>query len=214
MSGVAISVNVRDGASDFLKKKIDSLAPEKLAAKVGPALQDLTREHLGSLPANKKGWPSTNFYDQFVDKVQWFPAENGLVVAIFPATIHGRQVSLNQRFHGGPITPKTAKFLAIPISPVSYGKVPSDFPGLFLLKTKKGAYLVQSGEQDTPKGRSKTKRSRDAGGNFRRRRQAKLNFLFKLKASVNQKPDPAVVPSEDEYRDKAHAAIEQNWRNN
>lgn len=213
MSGVALTFDIRDGASPALLAKLAAISPEELQPVVGPALQDLTREHLGTRPRNKKGWPSTRFYENFLDNVEWLPHPSGVVIAIFPAVIHGRNVSLRQRLLGGPITPRTAKALAIPISPVSYGKVPSDFPGLFLIKTKKGAYLVQYGLGASATGVWK-KVGRNAGGNSGRRRDATLNFLFVLKGGVNQNPDDSVLPSMDRYLDRAIEVINTRWRDN
>lgn len=212
MRGIVIGVNVRDGASPYLIKKMDGLTPERLAAKVGPALQDLTRIHLGNLPRNSRGWPTTRFYENFVDKVQWLPHPLGVMIAIAPAIIHGRQVGLGLRVFGGTITAQTAESLVIAISPVSYGKVPSDFKDLFLLRTKKGAYLCQRGEQISATGRV-TRVKFGSNKNERRRLAANLNFLFKLIGkSVDQEGDRTVLPSKEEYGTRAIDRIAKDWR--
>ncbi len=211
MIGVAVKV-VFDSANPALREKIDSLTPARLAGRVGPAAQRLTIEHLAALGPNAKGYPSTRFYEKFARNVRWIPEANGVSVAILPAIINGRQVGLGLRVFGGTITAQTVKMLAIPLSPVSYGHVPSDFPNLFLIKTVKGAYLVQRGEEIS----SKTNRvigTRKLGGNAGRRIRAELNFLFKLQASVTQEGNRDVLPSAQDYFVTAAHAVLEGGRN-
>ena len=207
MSGAVDIKVVSDTASPALAELLAKYTPKQVADRVGPALSELFRIHLADLGKNKRGWPTTGFYQKFSDNVRWLPMANGVTIAILPAVVQGRYVGLAQRVYGGTITPVTAKALAIPISPVSYGRVPSDFPGLFLLKTPKGAYLVQRGEQISEKtGRLKSGFKRE--GRYEKRRiRASLNFLFKLVASVTQEADPDVLPSQQDINQTALAAL-------
>lgn len=184
------------------------LHPDKLSAKLGPALAKLTEFYLAKMGPNPRGWPSTRFYEKFARNVRWLPGPNGVEIVILPATIKGRLVGLHRHVFGGPpITPKTVDALAIPISPVSYGKVPSDFTGqgLFLLKTPKGAYLVQAGETFSKRGLAGI--GRKGGGNAERRIHASLNFLFKLVASANPRAKREALPSDQEYLDLARQVL-------
>ena len=200
---------ISDTASPALAELLAKYTPARAAARVGPPLQKLFMTHLAALGGNSRGWPSTRFYEKFARNVRWLPMANGVTIAILPAVVNGRTVGLAQRVYGGTITPQTAKALAIPISPVSYGRVPSDFTGLFLLKTPKGAYLVQRGEEVSEKS-GRTVGLRKGGGNAGRRIRASLNFLFKLVASVTQDPDPDVLPSQQEINETALAALAAN----
>ena len=193
---------VSDTATPALREFIESNTPARVGARIGPPLQRLTMEHLASLGSNVKGWPSTRFYEKFARNVRWMPDEGGVAVAILPAVIQGRTVGLGLRVFGGTIKPQSVSMLAIPISPVSYGHVPSDFPNLFLLKTAKGAYLCQKGEQISEKTGHVIGRTR-LGGNVGRRVRADLIFLFKLVASVTQEGNRDVLPSDEEYLDTA-----------
>ena len=195
--GIAIRV-VSDTASPALRDMMDAITPERFAGRVGPKVQVLTQDHLAGLGANLKGYPSTRFYEKFARNVRWLPQDNGVAVAILPALVNGRQVGLGLRVFGGTIKPQTVAMLAIPISPVSYGHVPSDFPNLFLLKTIKGAYLCQRGDQISEK-TNRLVGTRGQGGNAGRRIRADLVFLFKLAASVTQEGNRDVLPSDDEY---------------
>ena len=200
---------ISDTASPALAELLAKYTPARAAARVGPPLQKLFMTHLAALGGNSRGWPSTRFYEKFARNVRWLPMANGVTIAILPAVVNGRTVGLAQRVYGGTITPQTAKALAIPISPVSYGRVPSDFTGLFLLKTPKGAYLVQSGEQIFEQ-TGRTVGLRKGGGNAGRRIRASLIFLFKLVASVTQDPDPDVLPTQTEINETALAALAAN----
>lgn len=212
-----LEIQIRDGVTPVLEPKLAAMTPQAIAATAGPELQNLTRTHLGRLPRNKKGWPSTRFYDRFVDNVHFAPRPDGVLVFILPAIIHGRSVTLHQRYYGGTLTAKTVEMLAIPISPVSYGKVPSDFPGLFLIRTPKGAYLVQRGEGVSESGRVgplKFSFGNRPSKNESRRRAAALNFLFKLQRSVDQAGDKSILPTDEQYLDTGLRALGRHWDQN
>jgi len=194
---VALQINTFDrGATAVLEELNRELSPEKLRATFGPRCQELTRDHLKRLPHNKKGWPATNFWEAAARATRWEPAAGGIKIVV-------DKVGVRQRYLGGHIAPVTASALTIPISPLSYGKTAKDFPGSFLLKTKKGAYIVQyqtSGSH--PKARSPRTKGR---GPLR----ATLTFLFKLVGSVDQKPNPNVMPTPEEYRATVFAAARE-----
>jgi len=177
-----------------------SLTPGRLSAAVGPACANLTRAHLRDLGQNKRGWPTTNFWARAAKATSWRRVPEGTVVSI-------NQIGVRQRFFGGPISPVNAKALTIPISPVAYGHVASDFPGIFALKTPKGTYLVQKDETEGMKKRERAKAIRGMGGNWKRREAGTLHFLFKLVSSVLQGPNPGVLPDMDEYRAESNKAV-------
>jgi hypothetical protein len=202
---------ISDTATPALREQMEKLKPSRLQRLVGPACRELTETHMASLGTNKRGWPSSGFYEKFARNVRWLPDQQGVAVVILPAMVNGREVSFKQRYYGGPITPQIAQALAIPISPVSYGKVPSDFRGLFLMKTSKGAYLVQSGTEISGKtGRVIQRNRKGLGGHNGRRQRATLNFLFKLSGGVNQKGDKSTLPRDEQYTATAALAVLKN----
>ena len=205
---------VKDTATPAVRSLLRGLTPERLAARLGPPLEKLTKDHLAALGPNKNNWPTTHFYKKYAPNVKWFPRPDGVCIAIPPAIIHGREAGLGLRVYGGMIAPRRVSMLAIPISPVSYGHVPGDFPGLFLLKTLKGAYLCQKAEYEGPgiKRQKGVKRGL-LGGNSGRRLKAEINFLFKLQASVTQAGDRDVLPSDDEYQAAAIKALTEGMKN-
>jgi hypothetical protein len=203
---ISLRTNVTDHATPAIEAKIAACSPKRLRAIVGPALNSHVKRHLVGNGTNKKGYSSTNFWADAARGTSWYSnASDGVVIVAI------NKIGVRQRFHGGVIKPVKASALAIPISPVSYGHVPKDFPDLFLLKTKRGAYLCQ--RDAGAKGKeSKThykKRAGSLGGNSKRRLRSQINFLFKLVASVTQKADPSVIPSADELMEVAMARIEE-----
>lgn len=187
---VAIECKINDQATPAVRGLAARLQPDRLAARVGPACAQLTRSYLRGLPANKKGWPTTNFWQRASRATTWTATNDGVMISI-------NQIGVRQRYHGGPIKPVNAKFLTIPIAPQAYGKTASDFPGSFIIKTAKGAYLVQYGQTVSKTGKVGKAQARNAS----------LEFLFKLSAGVNQKGNPNIIPSDDAYYTVIHQAI-------
>ena len=206
MSAISIQVT-EDTASKALLELMQSITPASFAGKVGPALLKLTKEHLAALGPNKDGYKTTRFYEKFSRGVKWAPESGGVVVVIPPAEVNGRQVGLGLRVFGGTITPKTAEMLAIPISPVSYGHVTTDFQNLFLLKMTDGrAFLCQRGTQGGNRPRRTTggKRGRPGRGS-----KPELQWLFVLKSSVTQDGDRDVLPSDNDLLEEAAKAFQK-----
>jgi hypothetical protein len=188
---VALQINTYDrGATAQVRELERELSPAKLQATYGPRCKELTRDHLAALPDNKRGWPSTGFWEAAARATRWEPHGNFIKIIV-------DKIGVRQRYYGGHIAPVKAGALTIPISPLSYGKTAKDFPGSFVLRTKKGAYIVMYGNQGPrPVGQSpKTKGKRGRGP-----QRATLIFLFKLSLGVDQAPNPNVLPTPAEYR--------------
>ncbi len=173
---------------------------------LAPGLTTFVKRHLLANGTNKRSWPTTNFWADAARGTSWQPVDTGGKDVAIVISIN--KIGVRQRWKGGVIAPVRASALAIPISPVSYGHVPKDFPGLFLLKTKKGAYLVTRGETITKASKFAVK-GRKAGGNKSRQLKADLIFLFKLVGSVTQKPDPSCIPTGDQLAEVGLAILER-----
>jgi hypothetical protein len=199
---LAMNIRIQDSATPATAKLQGALdSREKMNAAIGTEVKKQVQTHLLGRGRNKKGWPTTNFYPRAAKSTT--SSYNAT-----SATVSINQIGVRQRYYGGTIRPVKAKALAIPISPVSYGHVPSDFPGLFLLKTPKGAYLVQAGQELSEAGNIVGRKR--AGGNAKRRRRAELNFLFALKGSVYQEPDASVLPTEADITKTALREIQRH----
>ena len=191
-----------DYATPALAEKLAQCRPQRLRNIVGPALARYVQTHLLGNGPNKRGWPTTRFWPRAARSTSWWSnaASSNVIISI-------NQIGVRQRYYGGIIRPVKAKALAIPISPVSYGHVPADFADLFLVKTKKGAFLCQRGLELSASGRTVARKK--LGGNNRRRRPAELHFLFKLSARVTQPGDKSIVPTGDELLAVAMARVEE-----
>lgn len=191
---VALQINTFDRGSTAQVRELErELSPAKLQATFGPKCQELTRDHLKALPDNKRGWPSTGFWEAAARATR-FETHGSFIKIVVD------KIGVRQRYYGGVITPVNKDALTIPISPLSYGKTAKNFPGSFLLKTKKGAYIVMNTE---------------AGKNQRQKRRGVRNlrttlvFLFKLVLSVKQAPNPNVLPTMAEYKATIFAAARE-----
>jgi len=197
---------ISDTATGALSEAMAGFAPARLAGRIGPKLQTLFTDHLRALGPNKQGYPTTHFWEKFARNVRWEAEENGVTVVIPPATVQGRQVGLRQAVFGGPIDPQNVRFLTIPISPTSYGHLPKDFPGLFVVRTTDGAFLCQRSDDAAAQKASRTAGQRGQGGTAGSQPQPELIFLFKLRTSVMQAGNIKVLPSDEDILQTAVAA--------
>ena len=181
---VTVEFKVKDTGTAALDERMQTLDPARLAPRVGAAVQLLWQRHFLTLGPNKRGWPTTNFWPGAARATSWAPTPDGVRITV-------NQIGGRQRYYGGTISAVRARALTIPISPDAYGKRASEFTGLFLLKTKRGAYLVRYADQVSSSGSSGKRRCK---GNEGKRARAALQFLFKLQASVTQAADPNVLP--------------------
>ena len=202
---VGLSVSIVDNATPALEAKLAKCNPQRLRPMLAPGLTTFVQRHLVANGTNKRGWPSTNFWADAARATSWTAVDGGgKDVSI---SININKIGVRQRWKGGVIAPVRASALAIPISPVSYGHVPKDFPNLFLLKTKKGAYLCDRGQAISTK--SSKVVGIKVGGNKSRQLKADLIFLFKLVGSVTQKPDPGCIPTGDQLAEVGMGILER-----
>lgn len=131
------------------------------------AAVNVTREHLfkrNATHGNRLGGARTNFYAQAARGTQSELRADGFVLGI-------NQVGIRQRYQGGPITPKQAKFLTIPMSAAAHGKRAREFPDLkFAIVPGVGRALVRGDE-----------------------------VMYRLSKGVNQKADADVLPTEEQF---------------
>jgi hypothetical protein len=197
---------VYDTATGALSEAVAGFTPARLAGRIGPKLQTMFQEHLRALGSNRQGYPSTHFWEKFARNVRWEAEQNGVTVIIPPATVQGRQVGLRQAVFGGPIYPQNARFLTIPISPISYGHLPEDFPGLFVVRTTDGAFLCQRSDDAAAQKVPRVAGQRGQGGTAGSQPQPQLIFLFRLRSEVSQTGNLKVMPADEDILQTALAA--------
>ena len=201
--------------SDVLAKiseKAVKLGRTSETAMVGAqAAANLVRDHLFALDAerpNQLGGPRTHFYANAAKSVTT-PEPDGP-----DATFTITQIGLAQRWLGGEIKPgggtssvtgNPTKYLAIPARAEAYGKTPGEFNDLEFRKTATGGLLVESLQTGVSIGR----RTRH-GRTVTRGNEAGGLVMFWLVTSVNQKPDPTVLPTEQEMGDEAARHMESH----
>lgn len=153
--------------------------------------------------SNKLGGKRTHFFADVARSVQ-------------NPTISGRSggVSINQvglalRWLGGTIragvgtssrTGKPTRFLAIPARAEAYGTTPKQMPDLrFIPRRGGGGMLVQALQSVVSFGKKGTRLAREVGG----------LVMFWLVKQVTQKPDPSVMPAEEQLLKAAVDPMEQ-----
>ncbi|MBI4027887.1 MAG: hypothetical protein HY360_23080 [Verrucomicrobia bacterium] len=180
--------------------KFVPLNMERVRSVGGRALVNTLRAHFFRLDrerANQLGGKRTHFYGQVARSVQ-DPRLDGDTI-----NVSINHIGIAQRYFGGEITPKKAKYLTIPARAEAYGKRAREFDDLQILFGRGGPVaLVQREQLEITLGRKRKKGDRKVeteeivGG----------GIFYWLVKSVTQKPDPTILPPENELLADARAA--------
>lgn len=204
---VSVAINLRDNATPAVERLMNKVQPRQVGAVIMPACREFWRDRLRSdiYQGSSSGTTGTK-REAWARSVVGSVNDDGILLG---AGDDKAAIGLRQRYYGGQIPrggPKSGpsgKFLAIPISPQSNGKVPADFPNCFFIKGKNGkGYLVDGGKHVKKAGK------RNASGG------QSLVFLFLIIGSVNQEKNPLVVPTNDEFSEICLARIVQSIKEN
>lgn len=168
-----------DTATPALREMTAALSPQRFCAAVGPACNRLVRQNYRRQPPTRSGGKSTGFWADAARSTTW--SSEGMSV-----TTTTTKIGVRQQYFGGTIRPVNRRMLSVPISAQAHGKTVADFPGSFMIITRKGAYIVQYASAFTAKGNQK-------------RQHSTFEFLFKLVASVDQAANPGVLPTDEEF---------------
>ena len=172
MSAVSLSVNVTGEGLAIPRRLLGALAPGRINPVIGRAATNATVAHLRAKNAsspNALGGRRTNYYAGAAR------ATSFAVVSDTEVVIGVAQIGIRQRFFGGTIRPRTAKFLTIPVAPEAHGKRAREF----------GDLEVIFGRGGRPIG-------------LARKAQGTRRFgvmLYRLARSVTQRADPSVLPT-------------------
>ena len=206
---MSIGVKVEtDTATPWLKDLASRVTPHRVASEVGPRCQRLIQRNFRSLGSNKRGWPTTEFYNRAADATNWQEGFGFVMIGV-------NQIGIRQRLMGGPITPQNAKMLTIPARAEAYGKRAREFSGLrfkIVLDPETGRMrpaLVNMGASATLIAEKKGKRGgfKAIGSEFSEQP------LFWLSKGVKQKPDPRVMPSDDAFAAEFDKSVDVLLRN-
>jgi len=199
--GARVTTEV-DTATPWLAGLPSRITTHEMAAQLGPGCARLMQGHFRAQGANKRGWPSTEFWSRAADATNWIEGggEGGGFV-----DIDCNQIGIRQQIYGGDIRPVNAKALTIPAAPEAYGKTAGEFNDLkfgFEFDPQTGTMrpCLKSSESTLA---VKVKWKRSKTGATREAKQSKqtvgAQVMFWLCGGVTQKPHPDVVPSDEDF---------------
>lgn len=180
---LAIAITVNNGSLRGLAGLRDGLQPSVLSEVTGSAVAVETRAHLRTLNRerpNQLGGRRTNFYGNASELTSYSVEGDTAIVSIAARGIR-------QRFYGGTIVPKRAKYLTIPVHPDAHGRTASQFKGL----------VVVFGKGGQPVGLARSVTARRSRGFVGPMPASAGELLFVFKKSITQAPDPTVLPPPD-----------------
>ncbi len=170
MFGLRIQIS-QDTASPALAAATRGLAPASLGPVIGRAGRNAVREHLFSRDSqgNALGGRRTHFFGQAARATNFTMQGDTVVVSI-------DHIGIAQRFFGGVIRPKTAKYLTIPVHPAAYGKRAREFSDLEMI----------FGPGGQPVGLARKAKGKRTFG----------EVYYLLVRQATQQPDPSVLPTD------------------
>ena len=110
----------RDTASPSLRRLMEAVEPHRIATRIAPPLARHWRDHLAGLPRNKRGYPSTGFWEDAARRVTGVALDSACVLSC-------DKLGIRQRLRGGPITAVKGEYLTIPVCAEAYGATVADW---------------------------------------------------------------------------------------
>lgn len=206
---MARTIDIRDLATPILRNLPAAINSQRMAAVIGQAVANTVRGHLFRLDGerpNKLGGDRTHFYSGAA-KATSYTAEPG------QATVNINAVGFRQRLEGGVIRPVKGKFLTIPATAEAHGRRASEFNNLRFAVLGGHPALIEAQATTLKIGGKRKDGSRNISGAST---STGLKVFFWLARSVNQQPDPTVLPPDSEMVDAAvtaaNLAISQSLR--
>jgi hypothetical protein len=178
-----------DNATPAIAELMARTKPARLARVIRGPLETFWRMHLKDyprLPGKFAAFPDTGFGESSSRSVVGIAEENGV-------RLEARQQGLRLRYEGGTIVPVNKKFLCFPVTPEAYGKTVYDFG--WKPRDPEQRKALRAGGFEMPEDDAVNKIIR-------------ANFAFAR--SITFEPNPAVVPSEDEFAEVGMGAIQRS----
>jgi len=180
---MATTVDIRDEVTPILQGL--GLLAQSVRPAIGAAVVELFQQNFRSLPDNKQGWPTTNFWARAARSTNYDVAAEAI-------NINVDQQGVRQRLEGGEIRPVNKAWLTIPARAEAYGKRAGEFSGLHFVFFRQGhAALMENDSVDVSFGKQRKDGSRQVKQGAER-----SGVMFWLVKSVTQTANPAVIPSE------------------
>lgn len=159
----------------------EGLSKDLLAGAMAESVAALMRSHFlarNAAAQPKEGFPKTGYWLKARSSVAWHREESG-------ATVSASGPGLALRLHGGVVTPRSGRALAIPVDP----RVATVWPS-------EAAQRAKTGKKNQPNAVFLWwPKGRRAGILAEREKNGHLHALWVLVAKSVQKPDPGVLPS-------------------
>jgi len=197
---MAFTIDIQDRATPAVAGALSELQLAGVKPAIGRAVARLVQQHflrLNRSRANPLGGTRTNFYAQAARHTRFQVTSGGVRLTV-------DQVGIRQRLQGGQILPRHAAYLTLPVIAQAYGRRAGDFSQLELLWRRIGgqtrAVALVEAAAKSPRARGLATAS--AGG----------KVFFWLVQSVTQKPDPSVLPTDQEMKDAASAGANEYFR--
>lgn len=192
-----ITINIADQVSPTLERLQDPNALLRVNNRMGLAVQLLVQRHLRAKGPNKK-FPSasTSFWGRAAAATSMQADGSGAVVSI-------NQQGILQRLMGGPIQMRDRK-LTIPAVAEAYGRRAPEFGQLdVMIRRRNGkAQAIALGQETVT----------TEPGKRGPRKKRLFKVLYWLVASVTQKKDPSVLPTDQAMEEAAVKAGEAQLR--
>lgn len=183
---MAITISITDQITPVLNR-LKVGARTQVNPVIGEAVTLLFQKHLRGLPSNKKGYPTTHFWQRAVRATFPTVLADGVMITI-------SQQGIRQRYYGGDIKPGAGKsYLTLPANPAAYGHTAREFNLKFAFVDDGGfqrpALVAQRSvaSQVTQTRNGKFKHTADELG---------VVVFYWLVRQVHQEPNPDILPDE------------------
>lgn len=182
---------VSDTATPAVRDIVSRSSPRRVSAAIGPAMKNLITANYLKLGKNKQGFPSTGFWADAVRATRLELEEDGPLIIT-------DKIGVRLRLMGGTITAgqnassatgAPTKYITIAATAESYGRTAGTFDDLKFVRFGRG--------QDAPAALVRVQANKK--GEKPSDTKTALTVLYWLKKSVNQSPNPNVLPSEAEF---------------
>lgn len=169
-----------------------AIAPERIRPVIGRAASNVFVAHyrmLNRTRPNKLGGKRTNYFLGAARGTSYEVVPDGVLIST-------NQIGIRQRYYGGTIRPKKAKYLTIPVHPMAHGKRAGEFGKLDLIRGRGGKPIALALPAQGKRGFG--------------------TILYRLVQQVNQKPDPSILPTAEQLgagiTPAVDSTVQRAWR--
>jgi hypothetical protein len=188
-----LDIEVTDGATPHMTALVQQLGNRRnLHARLGKFAEGELRDYFEARDTepNKSGWRALHFWGEIRSATSFSSADEE------KATVLISDARFNQKVHGGTITPKEGKFLAIPAREEAYGLSPKTFHDLYFVALSGGrGMLVQTLQTALTRFRTGKRK-----GEIRKTEERGGGVFYWLVKSVTQMKDERALPPEESFR--------------